>query len=169
MDTAACSISHGRILLANAIFVDREIVSADIRNEVAVRVLNERLDGHDSSGRVEMDLRLLAALFTLKQRRGQVDSARGFEQVMWGRLLAARPPANSLQPLDPGRGSPVRRRPQNMPDDFSSHTRRGRASTSPNNHAPPGNSPGRGRKSLRFATASSGATPPPAIVGSKPV
>ena len=56
---------NARIRLANAVLEDCEIVAADIRNEVAPRVLYEQLDSHDVSVGIEINLRFLTALFAL--------------------------------------------------------------------------------------------------------
>jgi len=57
---------NARILLANAVLEDCEIVAADIRNEVAPRVLYEQFDSHDVSVGIEINLRFLTALFALE-------------------------------------------------------------------------------------------------------
>lgn len=55
--------------LKRVALIDREILAANVRNEVALRILDEHFDHHDLSSGVEMNFRPLLTLRTLKQRR----------------------------------------------------------------------------------------------------
>ncbi len=74
-----------RTLLPHTILIDREILAANVRNEVALRILDEHFDRHDLSSGVEMNFRPLLTLRTLKQRRGW--PIRNLELRLWRGII----------------------------------------------------------------------------------
>ena len=74
-----------RILLPNAILINREILAVNVRNEVTLRILDEHFDRHDLSSGVEMNFGPLLALRTLKQRRRW--PIRNFDLRLWRGII----------------------------------------------------------------------------------
>src|SRR5579885_1354751 len=58
---------NGRIMLANAIFVNREIVAANVWNEISVWILHQHFDRHDLHRWIVGEFSFLFPLFALKQ------------------------------------------------------------------------------------------------------
>lgn len=69
-----------RILLPDAVLVDRKILPMEVGNKVSVGILHEQLDGYRPSRRIEVNFRSLLALSSLEQRRrrpvGRLDLSR---------------------------------------------------------------------------------------------
>src|ERR1700730_6464811 len=66
---------HGKVILADSVFVDHEVFAANIWNEIPVWILNEQLECHRSGSRIIVNFGFLGALRAFKERLRPVGNA----------------------------------------------------------------------------------------------